>query len=116
MLCLIMFSQKTSAINILGPLPDPPANATSFTRHFTCTTGDRLVPNERSYIYIKARGNKVDVNVLSERFTTKDNRWTASTSGAFFIIGCRWKEDQANVTLPIREETRHYSMPLPGSE
>jgi hypothetical protein len=72
-----------------------------------------LVPNERSYIYIKARGKGININALSERFTTKDNRWTSFASGSFFVIGCRWQGDVVNEKLPIREETRHYSMELP---
>ncbi len=107
-------SQKTSAINIVGTLPNPPLNAPSFTRSFTCTTGDRLVPNARSYIYIKARGKDINVNALSERFDTKDNRRTSSASGSFFVIECRWQGDLVNEKLPIRNETRHYSMELPS--
>jgi hypothetical protein len=110
-----LWDLKTAAIQVdAAHLPKfIPPRVQAFTRVFKCLTYDRLVPNERSYIYIKVRDERVHVNIMSERFTTTDNRITAGASGAFFWVTCKFEQDKYNETLPIREESRYYSDILP---
>jgi hypothetical protein len=111
-----LWDGKVAAVNLdLGStIQAVPANVTEFTRTFTCSTGDRVNPTERAYLFIKAydsEGNKNDI--MSDRFTMVDNRWAAGMTGALYTVKCRFVSDEYNKLLPVREETSAHSDDLP---
>ncbi len=50
---------------------------------------------------------------MSNRFSIKDTRWTASAAGPFFTVQCVFVSDKYDEALVIRKESVMHSNSLP---
>ena len=92
-----------------------PTTVNKFTRLFHCDTGDRMNPTSRAYLFLKVHGtNGVSNEIMSDRFTIKDNRWTADAASAFYTVQCRFVSDTIDEQLQVRPESIAHSNALPA--
>ena len=58
--------------------------------------------------------NGISNDIMSDRFTIMDNRWTASMASALYTVQCHFVSDTYDEQMQVRAESIAHSNSLPA--